>query len=261
MTYARKDHGHQTPANAPTLIASAQRALRLLEAVARYPRGATAKQLARDTGLALGTAYHLLRTLVHDRYLERREGHYLTGPAVAGLTREESPTAGRGRLDRLLRRLSYELSAAVYFSRYHQGEVELVAALAAPGAPTIDPADFRSGAHAHSAGKTFLALLSADERRAHLARHPMVPLTPYTLLDPAELPLLPRQGPHRAVPITQYEEYAIGTAGAAVPIVAGSGLAAVSISVPMSQAHRLPQIASELRTRLSEDFAAAAFGL
>ncbi|WP_441245894.1 helix-turn-helix domain-containing protein [Kitasatospora sp. McL0602] len=102
MTYARKDHGHQTPANAPTLIASAQRALRLLEAVARYPRGATAKQLARDTGLALGTAYHLLRTLVHDRYLERREGHYLTGPAVAGLTREESPTAGRGRLDRVV---------------------------------------------------------------------------------------------------------------------------------------------------------------
>ncbi|MFJ5884941.1 helix-turn-helix domain-containing protein [Kitasatospora cineracea] len=76
---------------APTLIASAQRALRLLEAAARHPSGATAKQLARDTGLALGTTYHLLRTLVHDRYLERREGRYRTGPAVSGLTGRPGP--------------------------------------------------------------------------------------------------------------------------------------------------------------------------
>ncbi|GAA1150367.1 DNA-binding IclR family transcriptional regulator [Kitasatospora gansuensis] len=245
----------------PTLIASAQRALRLLEAVARYPRGATAKQLARDTGLALGTAYHLLRTLVHDCYLERREGRYLTGPAVAGLCREESPAAGHRRLDRLLRRLSDDLAAAVYLTRYHQGEVVLVAAQAAPGAPTVDLADFPAGAHATSAGKTLLALMSAEERRSYLARYPMVAFTPYTLRDPAQLPLLPRQGPQRAAPITQYQEFVLGTAAAAVPIVAGSGLAAVSVSLPMTQAHRLPQIAAQLRTRLSDDFASVAFGL
>ncbi|MGV9269695.1 IclR family transcriptional regulator [Kitasatospora sp. NPDC003701] len=249
------------PPAPPTLIASAQRALRLLEAVARYPNGATAKQLARDTGLALGTAYHLLRTLVHDRYLERRSGHYLTGPAVAGLTREESPAAGHHRLNRLLTLLAGELSAAVYFSWYRQGEVELVDAVAAPGAPLIDRRHFRAAAHAHSAGKTLLALMSAEERRAHLARYPMVPLTPYTLKEPAHLPMLPRQGPQRAAPITQYQEYAIGTAGAAVPIVAGNGIAAVSVSLPMAQAHRLAAIAAQLRTRLSNDFASVAFGL
>jgi len=246
---------------APTLIASAQRALRLLEAVARYPRGATAKQLARDTGIALGTAYHLLRTLVHDRYLERRQGRYLTGPAVSGLAREESPAAGRSRLDRLLAGLAHELSAAVYFSWYRRGEVELLAAAAAPGAPTIETGHFGSAAHAHSAGKTLLALMSAEERRAHLARYPMVALTPHTLRDPAHLPLLPRQGPQRAAPITQYQEYTMGVAGAAVPIVLGSGIAAVSVSLPMTQAHRLPQIAARLRTRLSDEIATAAFGL
>ncbi|WP_371481284.1 helix-turn-helix domain-containing protein [Kitasatospora sp. NBC_00315] len=245
----------------PTLIASAQRALRLLRAAARYPKGATAKQLARDTGLALGTTYHLLRTLVHDRYLERADGYYLTGPAVAGLTREESPAAGRQRLDRLLTKLSDELSAAVYFCLYRQGEVELVAAAAAPGAPMIDRGNFRVGAHAHSAGKTLLALMSAEERRSHLARYPMVPLTPYTLREPEHLPLLPRQGPQRAAPITQYQEYALGTAGAAVPLVAGNGIAAVSVTLPMTQAHRLAGIAAQLRTRLSDDFVSAAFGL
>ncbi|WP_329495193.1 IclR family transcriptional regulator [Kitasatospora herbaricolor] len=246
---------------APTLIASARRALRLLEAAARYPKGATAKQLARDTGLALGTAYHLLRTLVHDRYLERLDGHYLTGPAVSGLTGRESPVAGRERLDRLLTLLSDELSAAVYFAWYRQGEVDLVASVPAPGAPVIDHRNFRAGAHAHSAGKTLLALMSAEERRSHLARYPMVPLTPYTLREPAHLPLLPRQGPQRAAPITQYQEYALGTAGAAVPIVAGNGIAAVSVSLPMAQAHRLAAIAAQLRTRLSDDFVAVAFGL
>jgi IclR family transcriptional regulator, acetate operon repressor len=248
-------------AGTPTLIASAQRALRLLEAASRYPRGATAKQLARDTDLALGTAYHLLRTLVHDRYLERRSGHYLTGPAVAGLLREECPAAGRNRLRGVLTTLADELSAAVYFVWYRDGEIELVDAAEAPGAPLLDLDRYRSGAHAHSAGKTLLALMSAEERRDHLARHPMVPFTTYTLREPAHLPMLPRHGLRRATPITQFQEYELGTAGAAVPIVAGNFIAAVAVSLPMSQAHRLRDVAGRLRTRVGDDLASAAFGL
>ncbi|MBV2154180.1 helix-turn-helix domain-containing protein [Kitasatospora sp. SUK 42] len=246
---------------APTLITSAQRALRLLAAAAHYPKGATAKQLARDTGLALGTTYHLLRTLVHDRYLERRAGHYVTGPAVSGLAREECPAAGRARLNTLLGTLADELSAAVYFSWYRAGEVELVGAAEAPGAPLIDRNRWRAGAHAHAAGKTLLALMTAEERRDHLARYPMVPFTPYTLRDPEHLPMLSRQGPRHATPITQFQEYSLDAAGAAVPIVAGNGIGAVSISLPMAQAHRLAGIASQLRTRLADDFAWVAFGI
>ncbi|MFD8593926.1 IclR family transcriptional regulator [Kitasatospora sp. NPDC059646] len=251
-------------AEAPTLIASAQRALRLLEAAARHPSGATAKQLARDTGLALGTTYHLLRTLVHDRYLERREGRYLTGPAVSGLRGDDGPdgrAAGRNRLDGLLGRMSHELKAAVHFSRYKDGEVELVAARAAPGTTTADPERFRAGAHAHASGKTLLAMMSAEERRAHLERHPMVPFTPYTLREPAHLPLLPGPGPQRAAPITQYQEYELGLVGAAVPIVMGSDLAAIAVALPVSQAHRLTAVAGKLRTRVGEDLVTAAFGL
>ncbi|WP_316528944.1 IclR family transcriptional regulator [Kitasatospora brasiliensis] len=246
---------------APTLIASAQRALRLLEAAAHYPKGATAKQLARDTDLALGTAYHLLRTLVHDHYLERHNGLYVTGPAVAGLTRYDVPTAGRARLKALLGMLADELSAAVYFTWYRHGEMEMVEAVEAPGAPLVDRDRYRAAAHATSSGKTLLALMTAEERRDHLARYPMVPFTPYTLRDPSHLPLLPRQGPRRAVPITQFQEYQLGTAGASVPIVAGNGIGAISVSLPMAQAHRLTGIAAQLRTRLGDDFAAVVFGI
>lgn len=58
-----------------TLIGSVQRAMRLLEAVAGHECGAPAKQLARETGLALPTTYHLLRTLVHEGYLRHDRRH------------------------------------------------------------------------------------------------------------------------------------------------------------------------------------------
>ncbi|MFD0572121.1 IclR family transcriptional regulator C-terminal domain-containing protein [Kitasatospora gansuensis] len=132
----------------------------------------------------------------------------------------------------------------------------LVAAQAAPGAPTVDLADFPAGAHATSAGKTLLALMSAEERRSYLARYPMVAFTPYTLRDPAQLPLLPRQGPQRAAPITQYQEFVLGTAAAAVPIVAeqragrGLGLAADDPGAPVTADRRPVADQAERRLRV-----------
>ncbi|KUJ67740.1 hypothetical protein ACZ90_25535 [Streptomyces albus subsp. albus] len=59
------------------MIGSVQRALRLLEAVGAHRDGAPAKQLAREAGLPLPTAYHLLRTLTHEGYLRRENGVFL----------------------------------------------------------------------------------------------------------------------------------------------------------------------------------------
>ncbi|MYS70402.1 helix-turn-helix domain-containing protein, partial [Streptomyces sp. SID5926] len=63
-----------------------QRAMRLLERVAEHEYGAPAKQLARETGLALPTAYHLLRTLVHEGYLRRDKGLFFLGEAAERLS-------------------------------------------------------------------------------------------------------------------------------------------------------------------------------
>ena len=64
----------------PTLITSVQRAFRLMEAVGAHEGGAPAKQLARETGLPLATAYHLLRTLVHDGYIRKLDdGGFVLG--------------------------------------------------------------------------------------------------------------------------------------------------------------------------------------
>lgn len=69
----------------PTLIGSVQRALRLLEAVGSHSEGAPAKQLAREAGLPLPTAYHLLRTLTHEGYLRRESGVFVLGDAAGRL--------------------------------------------------------------------------------------------------------------------------------------------------------------------------------
>lgn len=69
----------------PTLITSVQRALRLLEAASSYPAGAPAKVLARVATIPLPTAYHLLRTLVHEGYLRRESGVFVLGDAVGRL--------------------------------------------------------------------------------------------------------------------------------------------------------------------------------
>ncbi len=69
------DSGSAATATAPTLIGSVQRACRLMEAM--YAEGgATAKRLARLTGIPLPTVYHLLRTLSHEGYVQREGGAF-----------------------------------------------------------------------------------------------------------------------------------------------------------------------------------------
>ncbi|MEE6140139.1 helix-turn-helix domain-containing protein [Mycobacterium sp. 050128] len=61
------------------LVRSLQRGLRIINVVAESGP-LRAKPVARCVGLPLPTAYHLLRTLVHDGYLARLDdGSYVLG--------------------------------------------------------------------------------------------------------------------------------------------------------------------------------------
>ena len=60
-----------------------ERALHLLEAVARTPGGARLADLARENGVPASTALRLLRTLEAARYVRRDEGGGV--PAGSGL--------------------------------------------------------------------------------------------------------------------------------------------------------------------------------
>ncbi|MFC7303478.1 IclR family transcriptional regulator [Streptomyces monticola] len=235
----------------PTLIGSVQRALRLLNTTAEHGP-MSAKQLARAVQLPLPTTYHLLRTLVHEGYLRHHSGEY-SRPAAPG-----APSQG---VTQWVERLAQELDVAAYFAVYRAGEVEVVAMADAPGAPLVEEwADFNRTAHAHAVGQCLLAQLRDDERRDHLARHPVVPLTPYTLPDQRALQdRLRRRAP--GSPVIEREEYTRGTVCAAVPITVGRSAAALALAVPAARGRELGRLAGELCERAEQVLLTSAFAV
>ncbi len=280
-------------ASEPTLISSVQRALRLLEAVGAHEDGAPAKQLAREAGLPLPTAYHLLRTLTHEGYLHRENGLFRYGDAVrrlgAGRTAPPAPPDQPGRpgsqpgsqpgqsdnqpgqsglvpgpADRFARTvaaLAGELGVAVYFAVYREGEVDVLATADAPGAPAVEEwADFRQTAHAHAIGQCLLAQLDEAERVDHFARYPVRALTPYSVRDEA--------GFHRRCaarrplqPVCEREEYALGTVCAAIPLIAGETAATLAVSTPLARAERLRPAVDSLRSRVGALIGSLSFSI
>ncbi|MEI7034035.1 IclR family transcriptional regulator [Streptomyces pratensis] len=231
----------------PTLIGSVQRALRLLEAVGTHRDGAPAKQLAREAGLPLPTAYHLLRTLTHEGYLRRENGVFHFGAAAENLT---AAPGSRGRPASVADSLGHwrdAIGAPVYCAVYCDGEIELIGVADAPDTPAVEEwASFRETGHAHAIGQCLLAQLDERAREDHLDRHPVRPLTRYSVRDRATF-LERLRSLRRGEPVIEHQEYALGTVCAAIPVMAGATIAAMAISVPLDRQEQLLPAVEQLR--------------
>lgn len=250
-----------THSAAPTLIGSVRRALRLLESAVAHPDGAPAKQLAREAGLPLPTAYHLLRTLTHEGYLRRENGVFVLGDAAQRLVCGEALQNRRSKIAESLGRWRDVLGVPVYFAVYHEGEIDLVSVADSPALPAVDEwAAFRETGHAHAIGQCLLSQLDDAARSDHLDRYPVQPLTPYSVPDRAGL--LERLGSlGRMEAVVERQEYALGTVCAAVPITAGSTAAAMAISLPSHQADRLLSAVEQLRREIGMLLTSTAFSI
>ncbi|MFE5600429.1 IclR family transcriptional regulator [Streptomyces coelicoflavus] len=216
-----------------------QRAMRLLECVAEHEYGAPAKQLARETGLALPTAYHLLRTLVHEGYLRRDKGLFFLGEAAERLSGSGAEQKRRSTVVDTMARWRDAIGVPVYYAMYRDGEIEVMCVSDTPGTPAVEEwADFRETGHAHAIGQCLLSQLDEDARRDHLDRYPVQPVTPYTVRDGHSL-LKRLERMRRMTPVTERQEYALGTVCAAIPITVGTTAATMAISLPLHQAGRL----------------------
>lgn len=227
---------------------SVQYALRVLETVALHPGGIDEPRLARETALPPGHLAHLLLMLRREGYLEQiEEGAYVVGEALVLLSSGgDRERALRERLDRTLSELRDTLGAAVYLSRYADGEVEIMRYADSPDTPaTNEWVDFRSAGHATAIGKCLLGQLDHDGRRDHLSRHRTARLTSRTVTDEQFLlNTLDRQPP--TVPVLDLQEYAVGTVCAAVPVTAGTSVGCLALSLPVEHAHRLRSAAETL---------------
>ncbi|MER5749459.1 IclR family transcriptional regulator C-terminal domain-containing protein [Streptomyces sp. NPDC002088] len=230
-----------------TLIGSVQRAMRLLESVAAHEHGAPAKQLARETGLALPTAYHLLRTLVHEGYLRRDKGLFFLGEAAERLSSSGAAQKRRSTVVDALAQWRDSIGVPVYYAVYREGEIEVMCVSDTPGNPAVEEwADFRETGHAHAIGQCLLSQLDDDARRDHLDRYPVQSLTPYTVRDNHTL-LRRLERMRRMGPVTERQEYALGTVCAAIPITLGATAATMAISLPCHQADRLLPAVQQLQ--------------
>ncbi|MCK1821355.1 IclR family transcriptional regulator [Streptomyces sp. XM83C] len=227
---------------------SAQDALRVLETVARYTTGVTDAVLARETQLGMERLTSLLLMLRREGYVRQiTDGAYVTGAAFSRLGAAQGhEEALRDQLQRTLNRLRDSVGAAVYLSRYTDGEVKVTQYAAGPATPAVHEwVDFRYAAHATAVGKSLLTQLDHNSRRDHLARHKMARLTSKTITsDKLLLSRLAAQPP--TVPVLDLQEYAIGTVCAAVPITAGSTVGCLALSLPVEHAHRLRKAADTL---------------
>ncbi|MFH0176971.1 IclR family transcriptional regulator [Streptomyces cacaoi] len=231
----------------PTLITSVQRAFRLLEAASAHENGAPAKQLARETGLPLATAYHLLRTLVNDGYLRKlQDGGFILGDRLQTLH-----TAGRGqallsRVRPALAALRDELATAAYLTFYEEGEIRVAEIVDGPRAPRVDLwVGFEDAGHATALGKSVLRELDEEARKEYLSRHLLADLTPRTITSAPEL-LRQLDSSPVAPAVTDLEEYALGTVCVAVPVYSGDTLGSLGVSLPVDRLSRLDQVRARL---------------
>lgn len=237
------------PASA-TLIGSVQRAMRLLETVAEHAYGAPAKQLARETGLALPTAYHLLRTLVHEGYLRRDKGLFFLGAAAERLSSSGAQQKRRTTVADTLAHWRDRIGVPVYCAMYRNGEIEVMCVSDSAQAPAVEEwADFRETGHAHAIGQCLLSQLDEETRRDHIARHPVQAITPYSVRDSDTL-LRRLTRLRRMEAVVERQEYALGTVCAAVPITVGTTAVTMALSLPAHQADRLLPAAHRLQAEI-----------
>lgn len=209
-----------------------------------------AKQLARETGLALPTAYHLLRTLVFEGYLRREKGLFFLGEAAERLGSSGARQKRRSTVVDALAHWRDLIGVPVYYAVYREGEIEVMCVSDTPDNPAVEEwAAFRETGHAHAVGQCLLSQLDEQGRRDHLDRHPVQAVTPYTVRDDhALLRRLDRM--RRMELVVERQEYALGTVCAAIPITIGSTAGTLAISLPSHQADRLLRAAQQLQTEV-----------
>ena len=231
---ARWSHGSR---DGPTLITSVQRAFRLLEAVSAHENGAPAKQLARETGLPLATAYHLLRTLVHDGYVRKLDdGGFVLGDKLQTL-QTHGPRAGAAQPGPShARRAAGRTAAAAYLTFYEDGEIRVAEIVDGPGRPgsTCGWGSRTPGTPPRWASPCCASWTTSPAATTSPGTpSPISPRGP----SPAGRNCCADLDSSPAAPaVTDLEEYALGTVCVAVPVYSGDTLGSLGVSLPAGPA-------------------------
>lgn len=204
--------------------------------------GATAKEVAFATRLALPTTYHLLNTLVDEGLLTKDAqrcynlGHSTAILAQAYLRGSSVPEV----LLAALRELGVRTGETAYLADWGEHNIRVLASV--EGVNILRVAEVASGpyenGHARANGKVLLAYGWPELRDAYLQRNGLPRLTRNTICDPGELQRELSRVRERGVAFDE-EEFADGVSCIAVPLLQGGRIiAAYGVSVPTERFRR-----------------------
>lgn len=227
-----------------------RRAIRVLETIDRHHHGVDADQLCREADIPSAELAPLLAMLRREGYVRHLPGGaYVLGESAVMLGDARRKQSLGARIKAVLAQLRDELGAAVYFSRYDDGEVRIIDFADGPTAPRVNEwVDFRYSGHASAIGKCLLTQLDTDRRREHVARHKTARFTSKTITNERALFAALDSQP-ATVPTLDLQEYAVGTVCAAVPVTLGEHVGCLATSMPVDRAHRLKAAAEALNRR------------
>lgn len=172
-------------------VQSLDRALNLLECLAKEEGGMSLTDLAQRVALAPSTAHRLLKTLARRRFAHHDEERGLWFVGVQAFTVGNAFLRGRdfvGMARPIMRKLMEDSGESVNLAVLDDGAVvyltqvechEMMRALARPGG--------RAPIHCSGVGKALLSALPKTEVDSILARHGLALHTRKTVTDPVEL--------------------------------------------------------------------------
>jgi IclR family acetate operon transcriptional repressor len=237
---------------------SVVKAFNLLQSLRTGDDWLTSAELSRRANLPEASGYRLIQTLEELGAVVRdRRGRYRPGMLLValseGLTSEDLL---REASYPILREISTRLGMTVHVGVLEEGMVTYVAKVDEAGRDAVlTKVGSQLEAYCTGLGKVLLAGLSDEDFEAFLAEGELVPLTEWTITDPAAL--------RRAIMRIRVEQYAIDDREivsdlrcVAVPIcgAAGETVASMSASGPHTQMGEQRQV--EVREILREGAAA-----
>lgn len=211
----------------------------MLEVLAGSREGLTLAQVARACGLNRATARRILHTLVAQNYAMIEDKRFLASTRVLTLGRAIVQQHGLwGLAERRIRDLSHRFNETFSVAILERTEVVYVAReLASHRVMTADlTVGMRLPAWCTSMGRSMLACLAAEERRAILAESDIRPFTEHTLTDLQALQRRIAEDGRLGYSLVD-QELERGLRSLAVPLQGKDGTVVAAINVATSASH------------------------
>jgi DNA-binding IclR family transcriptional regulator len=216
-----------------TATNSLERALMLLDLVARQREGLTNAEISRRMRIAPSTCSYILSRLEREGYVSRdkQSGRYQIGLRLVELAYGALRTIGhRPIVEPALHRLVEQTRLTALVAVWVRGRAVVVDKLESPESIKVD-VDIGYPLHAHSSalGKMLLAHLPPDEFDRFIEEHGLPRRTPKTITSKAKLLQELETVRARGYSTANGEEF-VGGRAVAAPIVDGFGRVCAAIS-------------------------------